>query len=140
MLRPDASPLRQLYFSGKDEDIYRGVLAYFRSADTKLWAKAKTSSYIRWTIGLQALFDVLRAILTKFGFGSLVEKSADVLDASGNVDFSDSFYQASGKGRVRVKNTLLLYADLISADDISGPERDLYIQLLQRFPKVAAHP
>ena len=131
----DTSPLRQLFLDGKDEEIHRGVLAFFDAADAALWKKAKDSSYIRRTIGIQALFDVLRAIIAKFGLDSIAEKSADVLRASGNVDFGDTFYQASGKGRVRVKNTLLLYADLIDLNDIQGTDGNLYSRLLKSFPK-----
>jgi hypothetical protein len=78
-------------------------------------------------------------IVGQFGFDQLPNKATDILNASDRVDFSDTFYQASGKGRVRVKNTLLLYADLISLSDISGTDRDLYPELLQRYPKKTTH-
>ncbi|MGA2178632.1 MAG: hypothetical protein ABSH15_03510 [Verrucomicrobiota bacterium] len=114
-------------------------LAAIPALAVAFWQKAAATSYIRKTIGIQALFDVFRVIVGQFGFDQLPNKATDILNASDRVDFSDTFYQASGKGRVRVKNTLLLYADLISLSDISGTDRDLYPELLQRYPKKTTH-
>jgi hypothetical protein len=66
-------------------------------------------------------------------------KTKETLNVSSDVDFSDPFYQASGKGRVRVKNTLLLYADLITLGDVSETDRNLFLQLLQKYPKRSTH-
>jgi DNA phosphorothioation-associated DGQHR protein 1 len=138
ILFPDNSPLRQLYLDGNDDAIFEGILAYFRLADEIYWQKA-SDTYIRKTIGIQALFDVFRVVVGLSGFDQMPSKTKETLNVSSDVDFSDPFYQASGKGRVRVKNTLLLYADLITLGDVSETDRNLFLQLLQKYPKRSTH-
>lgn len=73
-----------------------------------LWAHASNNSYIHKTIGVQALFDVLRFIASRTKIEDLPAVLEATLEKSKHLDFSNNFYQASGKGRVRVKNSILL--------------------------------
>ena len=94
-----------------------------------MWSHAAPTSYIRKTIGIQALFDVLRFLGAKGVTGDF-EK---VLKGSKNVNFSDAFYQASGKGRVRVKNTILLLGNQIKLEELSGGDIESYRGILTRY-------
>jgi hypothetical protein len=94
-------------------------------------------AYIHKTIGIQALFDVYRACISRDGLNGAEEKTGGIFEASRVVDFSDSFYQASGKGRVRIKNTLLLYGGLTTTNEIVGTDVPLYGELLRKYPKSA---
>ncbi|MCI0622787.1 MAG: hypothetical protein L0387_14190 [Acidobacteria bacterium] len=71
----------------------------------------------------------------KFGIAEAEKKFEKILTACSAVDFGDAAYQASGKGRVRVKNTVLLYASMLTPDQLPEPDRDLYLELLKKYPR-----
>lgn len=58
----DNSPLRPLYISYKDKDIYEIILNYFKSVNNHIWLPLGIS-VMNKTIAIQALFDVLLEIL-----------------------------------------------------------------------------
>jgi DNA phosphorothioation-associated DGQHR protein 1 len=115
-----STPLRALYKLKSDEIIYTGVKNYFSAVDTVFWRHANTDSYIRKTVGLQALFDVARPL---FGEG-LSDKDFRVarfskrFEPASHIDFSDPFFQASGTGRLRIRKCLELCLDLSTLDDV----------------------
>lgn len=134
-LAEDAAPWRAQYLEQRDMEIYEGLITFFTLAKKYLWDFATPQSYIRKTIGIQALFDLLRFWLKKSS-GNISESEVDpILAASARISFADPIFQASGKGRVRVKNVLLLCADLLPLDEIPEPERQVYAELLNRYPK-----
>jgi DNA phosphorothioation-associated DGQHR protein 1 len=127
----DFSPLRNLFILNKDKTIYDTIINFFTIAEELFWNKASAKSYINKTVGVQALFDILKNILIK-------EKS-DVPDKinfrnylinSSSIDFSDKFFQASGIGRSRIKNSILLSAGLISIDKIKKNDVNAYNQII----------
>lgn len=128
-LGEDTSPFREYYLENKDEQFYDLVHAYFGCAQKHLWQQATERSYIRKTVGIQALFDVLRFL----GRQERVNDADKVLSCSSSVNFCDSFYQASGKGRVRIKNTLLLFGSLITDDELPEGDRTGYKDIQQRY-------
>lgn len=109
-------PLREYYRDGNDTVIYRVVKNYFSAASAVLWQKTEPG-FIRKTIGIQALFDILRELIP----GALQGKDVSAeyfkkhLSKARNVDFADDFYQASGTGRTRIKNSLKLALALTTA-------------------------
>lgn len=130
LLSPDRSPLRDLYLTTNDAAIYKGVLNFFRASEESLWGRADHRSYIRKTVGVQALFDTMRTILKNFEkekniseeyFRSYLERSADV-------DFSDRFFQASGIGRTHIAKVLQLRAGLVALEEDS-PDIEEYRRL-----------
>ncbi len=135
LLVDDGSPLRCLFLEHQDEEIYRRVSHLFGLAASTLWRQAGPASYIHKTVGIQALFDVYRLCIGRHGLQDAEEKAARVFQTAGAVDFADTFYQASGKGRIRIKNTLLLYGDQILVSDIGGADQPLYNELLAKYPK-----
>ena len=105
------TPLRELYLGGNDKAIYTLARNYFTAVDSVLWKNAPAGSYIHKTVGVQALFDVLRKPVAA---EALSQKDVSArffsskLEGAARIDFTDNFFQASGKGRVGIKNTLRL--------------------------------
>jgi DNA phosphorothioation-associated DGQHR protein 1 len=136
-LSEDDAPWRAQYLKQLDSEIYEGLVTFFTLAKRYYWDVAVPQSYIRKTIGIQGLFDFLRIWLARSD-GRISEGELEpVLEASRRVSFADPVFQASGKGRVRVKNTLLLFGDLLTLDQISAADRDVYLGLLNRYPRRA---
>jgi DNA phosphorothioation-associated DGQHR protein 1 len=126
LLASDSSPLRDEYRNGADEVILGIIRSFFQKAQTALWDGANEKSYIYKTIGVSALFDVLRYLLLKYERSKALEQLSLALEAASRIDFSDSFYQASGKGRVRVKNVILRAAKEISGSDLPKADASAY--------------
>lgn len=140
VLAPDNSPYRHLYLANDDDTLYQQIVTYFKVAQSKLWVQATERSYIRKTVGIQALFDVFRICVGRFGTPLSKDRVEKTLSPSSKVDFSDAAYQASGKGRVLVKNTLLLYAGLIELRDLPPGDASLYSEIQQKYPPVEETP
>lgn len=137
ILRPDKSPWREMYLRGEDTKIFEMLEVFFSSAATHLFVTAGAHSYINKTIGIQALFDLLAFLGTPTEVIALKSRANEIFTALESVDFSNSFYQASGKGRVRVKYTLLLLAGLVSEDQLPDSDRQGYVDIRRLFGKAA---
>lgn len=122
----DISPLRRAFIDGEDQLIYDIILAYFNSVKEILWNKADSKSYIIKTVGVQALFDILRLILLRTNDSPLGIDYSQYLRPSASVDFSDSFFQASGIGRSRIKNIIGFASQLIDGNKIKGDIAEQY--------------
>jgi hypothetical protein len=114
-LSGDKTPLRNLYLSTNDTAIYTAVLNFFNAVQNTFWDKVSDKSYIRKTVGIQALFDVMRLTLKNFEQEKNISQAyfKKVLEPSANVDFADSFFQASGIGRSRIAKAIQLCAGTI---------------------------
>ena len=131
----DYSPLRGLFLEGKDQVIYSTITKYFNAVSKYLWAKASGSSYINKTVGIQGSFDLLKLILKKentqspneIDFENYVSKATDV-------DFANSFFQASGIGRSRVRNTIGLASGLIEKTKVKKTDLPIYEALIANTP------
>lgn len=105
----DKSVFRDAYVNGNDRLIYLTVRNFLEAADKVFWAKAGETSFITKTVGIQALFDILRALVPK----ALDKKDVSVgffvdqLTPAANVDFSDPNYRsASGSGRTQIRRAI----------------------------------
>jgi DNA phosphorothioation-associated DGQHR protein 1 len=103
-------PLRTLYIQGNDKAIYELLCNYFAAVRFTVWATAGNGSYLRKTVGVQALFDVLRELLiskpvtaANFSYDALVM----TLTPCSNLDPTGDKYQASGIGRSDIRRELL---------------------------------
>ena len=121
------SPLRQMYIDCNDKGLYAITVNYFKAVNDVLWLNAKSRSYIKKTVGIQALFDLLKIIIGKYDnisvfkydfFYALIKK-ADY------IDFSDNFFQASGTGRGRIKNSIGICMELIELTELRVSGDDL---------------
>lgn len=106
----DSSPLRNLFLESQaeaDEKIYKIIITFFDTLKNQIWQKANTNSYIMKTVGIQASFDFLKEVLLrndnidKIDFSIYIGKFL-------NVDFGDNYFQASGIGRSRIRNLMLV--------------------------------
>lgn len=103
-------PLRTLYIQGNDKAIYDLLCNYFAAVRRTVWATAGKGSYLRKTVGVQALFDVLRELLiskpiTAANFSE--DALAMTLTPCSNLDPTGDKYQASGIGRSDIRRELL---------------------------------
>ncbi len=104
------TPLRSFYIAGNDKAIYDLLCNYFYAVRDNVWKGAGAGSYLRKTVGVQALFDVLRELLiaqsvtsTNFSRQALAER----LSPCSNLDSSGDKYQASGIGRSEIRRDLM---------------------------------
>lgn len=120
-LKDDGAPLRRLFLESNDQVTYAILLNYFVAVERALWVNAGESSYIRKTVGILALFDNLKRCLREV----LDTKDISVdgflkyLMPASTVDFSDSFFQASGVGRTRIKSVLAIKNGWARAEDFT---------------------
>jgi DNA phosphorothioation-associated DGQHR protein 1 len=109
VLTDDGTPFRALFLEGNDLAVYTAIKNFFTAASQTVWRDTNERSYIRKTVGIQALFDVMRTIILR-NFSA--DRSISVpyfvgfLAPASRVNFADDFFQASGKGRTRIKNLL----------------------------------
>lgn len=107
--RKDRAPLRKLYEDGNDTVIYSIVSNFLAACKISFWQKARPDSFIVKTVGIQALFDILRLIAPDI----MVSKNASIpyfterLAPAAEINFSrDVFRSPSGSGRGAIKNAI----------------------------------
>lgn len=103
-------PLRQFYLEANDKGIYDLLCNYFSAVKGTVWAGAGQGSYLFKTVGVQALFDVLKELLSNrpinasnFSLSSLTK----TLQSCKGLDPNGDKYQASGIGRSEIRRDLL---------------------------------
>lgn len=105
----DRTPLREVYINGQDALLYGIVLNFLTACDETFWQKAKPGSFIMKTVGIQALFDILRALAPEAikGGDATVAFFLQKLTPAGSIDFSAvEFQNASGSGRSLIRRRL----------------------------------
>jgi DNA phosphorothioation-associated DGQHR protein 1 len=130
----DRSPLRGLFLKTNDLAIYTIIKNFFSAADSVLWKNASPNSYIIKTVGVQALFDILYELMKEFRskhVGALdIEKDLSPsyftkrLSHAASENWSNNFYQASGLGRLRIKNVLAVKLGLRDVNKVSDEVRE----------------
>jgi DNA phosphorothioation-associated DGQHR protein 1 len=109
-MRKDKSPLREVYLSNQDTVIYTMALNYLIACEQVFWSKAQEGSFIVKTVGVQALFDVLRSLAEEaYEQRDISTKYFAVkLTPATDIDFSsDAFRNASGSGRSTIRRAIL---------------------------------
>ncbi|MBR1285362.1 DGQHR domain-containing protein [Bradyrhizobium sp. AUGA SZCCT0177] len=111
----DKSPLRDAFIEGNDSLIFRTVLNYTAACEAVFWSGAEPGSFITKTVGVQALFDILRKLapeaLEQRKISSGFFKSR--LDGARDLDFSDAEYKSpSGSGRTKIRKAIEEKIDL----------------------------
>lgn len=103
-------PLRTMYIQNNDKAIYDLLCNYFAAVRATVWATAGTGSYLRKTVGVQALFDLLREILATTPITSAnfsLKALTGLLQPCTELDPEGTKYQASGIGRSDIRRDLL---------------------------------
>lgn len=101
----DKSPMRPFYLINKDDEIYDRVASYFGVVKLVLWDEAPLGSYIVKTVGVLALFDLLRKILD---LNPNEQNFLAYINPVRYANFNDNFFQASGVGRSRIRKVLFV--------------------------------
>ena len=116
-----------------DEVIYELIKSYFKAVDICLWKNAKPNSFITKTVGIQALFDLCRKLILKnvTDRDLRVSTFAKTLCNAEGIDFSDSFFHASGSSRIAIRKTLeyALGIRKLTTDEV---DHQIYRRLLKR--------
>lgn len=107
--RKDKSPLRSAYLNSEDAVIYQMTLNYLKACQSTFWNDLQPGSFIAKTVGVQALFDILRLNSTRIYEGRdirVVYFEAMLKPASGINFASDEFRNASGSGRTKIRQAI----------------------------------
>lgn len=109
LARVDRSKLRSLYLAGQDQVLYVLTRSFLQACENIFWAAAPKGSYITKTIGVQALFDILKLVADDANERRdiSVKFFEATLRPAGLIDFtSDEFRNASGAGRTTIKRAI----------------------------------
>lgn len=140
LLPEDGAPLRRLYIDGKDKTLLELITAYFCVVEELLWKGQKEKSFIMRTVGVLALFDLMREALkeNKLFIDDMHTSSRALLKKAQGIDFSDDYFHASGAGRVRIRNVLKKLVGLSSPNDeaLDNVIRRLVSTRRQPWPEV----
>jgi hypothetical protein len=105
----DKSVFRDAYVDGNDKLIYLTVRNFLEACNQVFWSHAPNGSFIVKTVGIQALFDILRKLIPN----ALGQKDLSVhffvaqLTPAANIDFAgDPFRNASGSGRTEIRRAI----------------------------------
>jgi DNA phosphorothioation-associated DGQHR protein 1 len=107
--RRDRSPLRELYISGNDVIIYEIVKNYLTACNHVFWESAGSDSYIVRTVGVQALFDILKSNVARLAAEKDVSvgRFVSLLSPAGSINFAHPPYKnPSGSGRSAIRKAL----------------------------------
>ena len=108
--RNDRSPLRAAYIGQQDAVIYQMIRNYVNVCDELFWSEANLErSFIVKTVGVQALFDILRKISLEAYENKIIstEFFKKLLLSASEIDFStELFRNASGSGRSLIRRTI----------------------------------
>lgn len=128
----DQSPFRKLFIDLYDQKIYDIITNYITAVDQLYWQKAPKNSYIIKTVGIQALFDVLKGILKTLNINpEIIIDFKEILKNTENLDFSDRFFQSSGIGRSRIRNSINLKLGTLTIEKIKKVDQSFYEQILK---------
>lgn len=105
----DRSPLRDVYIEGNDALIYKMVLNYLKACEAVFWQGASKESFILRTIGVQAVFDILRKLAAQSYDDKDISVAyfTDKINGARDIDFSEErFKNPSGSGRTYIRKTI----------------------------------
>lgn len=115
----DSTSLRKLYLECRDQEIYDILVAYFFVVDRKLWRCADENSVIKKTIGILALFDLLKNIIKQNGISDLSNTLFETYVKSFEfVDFSNNYFSTSGIGQGRMKRVIKYLSEISTIDSL----------------------
>jgi DNA phosphorothioation-associated DGQHR protein 1 len=126
----DNTPLRRWYLEGNDLLLFTLTKNYFTAVSKILW-QTDQRSYIRKTVGIQALFDILRLTCPDAIAGKDVSEQFFIRELApcGSIDFAEDFFQASGTGRQRIRNSLMLKLGLKTLAEMNETDRPSYARI-----------
>jgi DNA phosphorothioation-associated DGQHR protein 1 len=118
VLKSSSPPLRYKYIEGDDSYIEDMIISFLKIVDKYLLLNQPAKSYIKKTVGYQALFDFLKYYLRINNGEFDSDNFTRLIQKISRIDFTDNFYTASGLGRSRMKNVMLVNSGLKSIDSL----------------------
>ena len=101
--------MRHIFIEGNDALIYKMVNNYLTACANIFWQTAPAHSFIFRTVGVQALFDILRKMATQaYGDRNIsVRYFEEMLRPAGSIDFASEMYRVpAGSGRIIIRRAL----------------------------------
>ncbi len=117
----DKSVLRDLYIENRDDEIYSILFNYFSSINKILWSNAEQNSIINKTIGISALYDVLKSLLEKDKSMSDFDECIEKLVC---IPYTDNYFSLSGKGKTRLKRVMKYHIGLITQQELKEEDME----------------
>lgn len=126
--RRNGPPLRELYLNNDDATLYAITRNFVNAAWVLFWKDAPSNSFIRKTVGVQALFDILREIsgpMYANGQGDMTQAAFEAtLKPAAKVDFSDiRFQNSSGSNRTAIRRIIRANLGLLSVETLPDVDR-----------------
>lgn len=112
------APLRKLYIEYQDKALYELILAYLKAVDNVFWQR--DIIVFNKTLGVQALFDVLKEMILITGIDFLYSEEyfTLLLEPAKKIHFESDFFAIQSKLRSRIKKSLLLTCAKKSFSDL----------------------
>ncbi|MFK4792205.1 DGQHR domain-containing protein [Sphingobium sp. ZW T5_29] len=125
--RANGPPLRKVYIDGDDALIYAATRNFVNVADELFWRDADPKSFIRKTVGVQALFDIYREIVRPMlEAGDMTEQAfRQQLAPAREIKFEHvRFQNASGSNRTAIRRIIRVNLGLIPKSELpAGDEQ-----------------
>ncbi|EHU4931615.1 DGQHR domain-containing protein [Vibrio vulnificus] len=121
----DNLPLRGVYISGEDDILEQLVIDYVNY----IFNRYDENSYLYKTIGVESFFLLLREYIKKERKWDM-KSISEFLNPIWDIDFSDDFFTASGIGKSRIYNTLLVATGIKELSDVKNLEDAEKIKIL----------
>lgn len=127
------APLRSWFIEYQDKTLFELILDYVKAVDEIFWSK--DIEIFNKTLGIQALFDILKEITLLKGTSHSYSKNefSSILCSANYIDFSNVYFGVQTKVRARIKNSILITSGIKKLDDlhVSEEEKQLLISLLK---------
>ncbi|MBP8808959.1 MAG: DGQHR domain-containing protein [Kofleriaceae bacterium] len=138
----DGPLLRAWYLAEADRSIFEVVREFCMAANDVFWKNAPTGSMLVRAVGVRALFSFLlqagetlgvpasppndrQQFVTEFG-----AHARRALSKASSIDFTDVFFEASGRGQARITNVLLISNGILSIDSLPEGDSNDYRRVL----------
>lgn len=127
-LPDDHTPAREFFRATNDKAIYALASGFMSAVKVSLWDHEPAGSFLTRTVGVQALFDVLRDVAPDAIRAKNLSSGyfSEMLARARGADFTNPFFHASGAGRVRIKHTLKLRMGIEQLDEVPPGDRAQY--------------
>ncbi len=117
----DRAILRDLYLDNKDDEIFSILNGYFTSVNRLLWTSAEINSIINKTIGISALFDVLKSLLER---DKIISSFDDYIKKLVKIPYADDYFSLTGKGKTRLKRVMKYHLGLITECELQEEDKE----------------
>ena len=105
----DRSPLRKEFIACNDTLIYQIAQNYLTACSNLFWKDVRTESYIIKTVGVQALFDILRKLAPRVILDRDLRISyfENILKPASDINFAEQRFQVpAGSGRSAIRRAI----------------------------------